>query len=212
MDWSNKTKPHIRTEILKNLDLYEKNIKKNGYNFEVNLYEEYFKIFKKRNKPIKNLNKKNKDIFIKHLDNDLFYDNFPTQAHSMDNISMHNSIESRMPYVNDHFYNLRNRMSKNFLIKNGLAKYILRDIFKNNLPKSVLFNSEKTGFYLPLRECVNLRSKKFINTIIKNKFLNKIIKLNVLRKKIIDKNLTQQDEKFIFLLYNAATFMKLNSK
>ena len=117
-----------------------------------------------------------------------------------------------MPYVNDHFYNLRNRMSKNFLIKNGLAKYILRDIFKNNLPKSVLFNSEKTGFYFLLRECVNLRSKKFINTIIKNKFLNKIIKLNVLRKKIIDNNLTQQDEKFIFLLYNAATFMKLNSK
>jgi asparagine synthase (glutamine-hydrolysing) len=212
MDWSNKTKPHIRTEILKNLDLYEKNINKNGYNFEVNLYKKYFKIIKKRKKPLKILNKKTNDIFIKHLDNDLFYDNFPTQAHSMDNISMHNSIESRMPYVNDHFYNLRNRMSKNFLIKNGLAKYILRDIFKNNLPKSVLFNSEKTGFYLPLRECVNLRSKKFINTIIKNKFLNKIIKLNVLRKKIIDNNLTQQDEKFIFLLYNAATFMKLNSK
>lgn len=51
-----------------------------------------------------------------HLDNDLFYENFPQQSHTMDNISMHNSIESRMPYVNDHFYNLRNRMSKNFLI------------------------------------------------------------------------------------------------
>lgn len=212
MDWENKTKIHVRTEILKNLELYEKNVNKNGYNFEANLYEKYFKILKKRKKPLKVLNIKNKDFFIKHLDNDLFYDQFPTQAHSMDNIAMHNSIESRMPYVNDYFYNLRNRMSKDFLIKNGLAKYILRDAFKNKLPNSVLFNSEKTGFYFPIRECINFKSKKFINQIVKNKFLNKIIKLDILKNKIKNNDLTQQDEKFIFLLYNAATFMKLNSK
>ena len=102
-------------------------------------------------------------------------------------------------------------MNKSFLIKNGLAKYILRDIFLGKIPKQILLNPEKTGFFLPLNETVNLESKKFIKTILECKFLNKIIKLNNVKKILIDKNLSQQDQKFIFLLYNAALFIKLYS-
>ena len=123
---------------------------------------------------------------------------------------MHNSIESRMPFLNNNFFNLRSRLSKNFLIKKGYAKYILRDIFKNKIPKQILFNSEKTGFFLPLDEATNSKSKLFFKTIFESKLLRKIIKMNILKDKIFSKNLNQQDQKFIFLLYNSSIFLNIN--
>ena len=125
---------------------------------------------------------------------------------------MHNSIESRMPYLSDHFYNFRNTINKNFLIKKGLAKYILRDAFKYYVPNSILFNSEKTGFFLPLKETINFKSKKFLNVIFKNDYLKKIIDLNLLKKNILKNKLSQQEQKFVFLLYNAAVFLKFYRK
>ena len=207
--WKKNTRPFIRTEVLKNFDLFKKSYKKNSYNFESDIYEKFFKFKKNIKKPVKILSKKNKDFFISHLDNDLFYDNFPSQAHSIDNISMHNSIESRAPFVNHYFYNLRNNMSKNFLVKNGLAKFILRDIYKNKIPEMIILNPNKTGFYLPLAEFLNLKSKKIFNFIFMNKFLKKIIKLNLIKKKYYNGRLSQQDQKFVFHLYNIAIFMKI---
>ena len=43
-------KPHIRTEILKNLNLFKNNLKGNSYNFETNIYDKYFKIKIKKDK------------------------------------------------------------------------------------------------------------------------------------------------------------------
>ncbi len=209
--WEKTTKPHIRTNILKNLDLYENNVRKIGYNFETDIYRKYFKLLKthpsKKKKKITSSN----DVFIDHLNNDLFEETLPAQTHTIDNISMHNSIESRMPFLNDNFLNLRNMISKNFLIKDGYAKYILRDIFKNKIPKKILFNSEKIGFFIPLDETIDFKSKKFLKVIFKCQFLKKVIKIDILKKKIYADSLSQQDQKFIFLLYNAASFLKLNS-
>ena len=209
MCWERNTKPFVRTEVLKNFNLFKKSFGKNSYNFENDIYENYFKVKKKIKIIKKKTRKKNKDTFINHLDKDLFYDNFPVQAHSTDNISMHNSIESRAPFANHYFYNLRNNMSKSFLVKNGLNKFILRDIYKKKIPKEILFNPNKIGFFVPLSEVLNLKSKKFYNVIFKNAYLKKIIKLNLIKKKYINNQLTQQDQKFIFYLYNIATFMKL---
>ena len=208
--WNLKTKPYVRTTILKNIKLFKKNLLKNGYNFETNIYDQYFKIKIKKNKVIND--KSLKDIFIKHLDNDLFYDTLPAQTHSIDNITMHHSIESRMPFLSDELLDLRNSFHKSFLIRNGLAKYILRDTFRSNIPKKIIFNPEKIGFFLPINETIDYKSKKFFNVIFKNDYLNKIINLKFIKKKIFAGNLTQQDQKFIFLLYNAASFMNLYSK
>ena len=125
---------------------------------------------------------------------------------------MYNSIESRMPFLTSDFYNFRNKLSKIFLIKHGLAKYILRDVFKYKLPNSILFNPEKTGFFLPVKEILNLKSEKFKQKIFKNKFLKKIINMKIIKKKINSNKFSQQDQKFLFLLYNAASFMNYYSK
>ena len=208
--WNDVTRPHVRTGILKDVNLFNKNLRNNAFNFETDTYKKYFRLHKKNKKNLYKINEK-KDLFIDHLDNDLFLGTLPAQTHTVDSISMHHSLESRMPLLNDNLYIFRNQISKNFLIRNGMAKYILRDTFKKKLPKKILFDSEKTGFFLPLKETINFKSKKFINIIFQNEYLNKIIKIDTLKKKLNSGNLSQQDQKFIFLLYNAASFLKLNT-
>jgi len=206
-EWSHVTKIKIKTPELKNIKKFEYILKKYGFNFEIIKTKQYFKTLKIKS-PLKN---KIKDIFIENLDDDLFFGNLPSQTHNIDSITMHNSVESRMPFLNSELYNFRNKISKNFLIKNGLAKYILRDCFKEKLPKSIIFDSNKVGFYLPTREIINLKSKKVMNIIFDNKFFKKNINLAKLKKKIELNILTQQDQKFIFSLINVGIFLKLYS-
>ena len=208
-EWTKFTKPHIRTEILKNLDLFKNNLKTNNYDFETNTYDKYFKIKIKKTK--KRFKKYSKDLFLNHLDRDLYMDMIPAQTHTIDSVTMHHSIESRMPYLSHELYEMKNQFRKSFFISNGVAKYILRDSFKNNIPKEIALNTEKTGFFLPLINAIHYKNKKNFKIIEENKFLRRLINIKFLKEKIKKNKLNHQDQKFIFSLYNAAIFLKIYS-
>tara|TARA_B110000971_G_scaffold96370_1_gene99105 strand:- start:10575 stop:12419 length:1845 start_codon:yes stop_codon:yes gene_type:complete len=207
LEWEKNTKPFIRTNILKNFKEYKKMTKDKKSGFHESL--EYLKFFKKE---IKFKNFKNKiyshDHFINHLNKDLFEDSVPAQVHSIDNISMYYSIESRAPYLSRNLFDLRNKTNKNFLIKNGISKYILRNAFKKEIPNSIIHDKEKIGFYSPLNETINLKNKKIVNLILNNSITKKYLNKDLIKSKINDNDLSHQDEKFIFGILNIALFLK----
>ena len=170
---------------------------------------EYLKFFKKeiRSKNLKNKNY-SQDQFINHLDRDLFEDSIPAQLHSIDNISMYYSIESRAPYLSKNLFDLRNETNKNLLIQNGISKYILRNAFKKEIPNSIMYEKEKIGFYSPLNETINLKNKKITNLILNNSITKKYLNKDLIKSKIDNNNLSHQDEKFIFGILNIALFLK----
>ena len=111
-EWEKNTKPFIRMDILKDLKKFKKILKSKNSTFHEN--EDYEKYFKKKSN-IKNIKNKtySDDYFINHLNKDLFEDSIPSQLHSIDNISMHYSIESRAPYLSRNFFDIRNKINKN---------------------------------------------------------------------------------------------------
>ena len=121
---------------------------------------------------------------------------------------MYYSIESRAPFLSKNLFDFRNTLRKNFLIRDGIAKFILRDAFKKEIPSKIINNKEKTGFYLPLDETLNFRSKKIQNLILNNSVTKKYLKRDVIKKKINDETLSHQDEKFLFVLLNISLFLK----
>jgi asparagine synthase (glutamine-hydrolysing) len=181
----------------------------NGKNPTFHESSEYLKFFKTK---IISKNLKNKryshDHFINHLDKDLFEDSIPAQVHSIDNISMYYSIESRAPFLSKNLFDLRNKTNKNLLIRNGFSKYILRNAFKNEIPNSIIYEKEKIGFYSPLNETINLKNKNIINLILNNPVTKKYLNKDLIKNKIKSKNLSHQDEKFIFGILNIALFIK----
>ena len=201
------TKPFVRSNILKNFNDYKKLLKSKNPTFHEN--EEYKKYFinKQTSKNLKNFNY-SKDYFFNHLNKDLFEDSIPAQIHSIDNISMYFSIESRAPYLSKNLFDFRNKINKNLLIKNGIAKYVLRSAFKNQLPKKIINQREKIGFYSTLNETINLKNKEVLNLILNNPITKKYLNRNLIQKRIMDNNLNHQDEKFLFSVLNIAVFIK----
>lgn len=202
-DWEINTRPYIRLDVLKNFKKFKNNL--NPTLYETKYYSKFFK-----EKKFENLKKQNyeKDFFLNHLNKDLFADSLPAQLHSIDNISMYYSIEARAPFLFQNLFDFRNKFKKSFLIRNGIAKYLLRNSFKNNLPKSVIFEKEKIGFYSTLNETINLKSKKIRNLILNCSITKKYLNKNLIKSIIDNRNLNHQEEKFIFSLINIAIFSK----
>ena len=138
----------------------------------------------------------------------MFEDSIPAQIHSIDNISMYFSIESRAPYLSKNLFDLRNKFNKNLLIRYGIAKYVLRDAFKNEVPKKIINEREKIGFYSTLNETLNLKNKKVLKLILDNPVTKKYLKRNLIQEKILNNDLNHQDEKFIFSILNIAILLK----
>ena len=121
---------------------------------------------------------------------------------------MYFSIESRAPYLSQNLFDFRNKLNKNLLINDGKAKFVLRNAFKKKLPKKIVNEKEKIGFYSTLDETLNLKNKEILNLILNNTISKKYLKRNLIRRKIIQDNLSHQDEKFIFSILNIAIFLK----
>ena len=67
--------------------------------------------------------------------NELNHEIVPTILYSDDLNSMMYSIENRSPFLDKELVEFISSVDSSFLIKNGLAKFILRESMKNLLPK-----------------------------------------------------------------------------
>jgi len=206
-EWEENTKPFIRMDILKNLKKFKKMSKEKNSTFYEN--KEYLKFFRKKtNLEEAKSQRHSSDDFINYLNKDLFEDSIPAQLHSIDSISMYYSIEARAPFLSKKLFDLRNKVNKNLLIQKGLAKYILRNAFKKEVPESIINEKEKIGFYVPLNETVNFKNLKITNLILNNPITKKYLNRGLIKNKIYKKNLTHQEEKFIFAILNIALFLR----
>jgi len=67
----------------------------------------------------------------------------------VDRASMHYSLETRVPYLDHRVVEFALNLSPNLKYKNGISKYILKQILFQYIPKQ-LFDRPKQGFAIPL--------------------------------------------------------------
>jgi asparagine synthase (glutamine-hydrolysing) len=72
----------------------------------------------------------------------------------VDHMSMANSLEVRAPFLDRTLFNAAAQLPDKFLIKDGVGKYLIREMMKNELPEAV-FNHPKQGFNIPLYKYQN---------------------------------------------------------
>jgi asparagine synthase (glutamine-hydrolysing) len=77
-----------------------------------------------------------------------------------DRNSMRFSIESRVPFLEPDLISFICQLPPEYKFKNGYTKYILRESFKSELPKEILWQKNKLGFAAPekslLKELFNI--------------------------------------------------------
>ncbi len=104
------------------------------------------------------------DIYLKKAEklpllHKLQYVNFMTYLPGdlnvkMDRMSMANSLETRSPFLDTEVLEFAAALPPEFKIKKGISKYILREAYKDMLPKKII-GGRKHGFGIPLAAWFN---------------------------------------------------------
>jgi len=90
-----------------------------------------------------------------------------------DRASMANSVEVRMPFLDNDVRLFSLALNTDHKIRNSNSKSILRDSFKNLIPKSIIEQSYKQGLTQHKFDLNNKKYTNFINNIInQNNFIN----------------------------------------
>ncbi|MBM6618918.1 asparagine synthase (glutamine-hydrolyzing) [Bacillus suaedaesalsae] len=67
-----------------------------------------------------------------------------------DKMSMANSLELRVPFLDKHVFEVASRLPSEYKIREGTTKWVLRKAFEGTVPQHVL-NRRKLGFPVPIR-------------------------------------------------------------
>ena len=202
---------YIRNPLLKNFKEYSNNYE----NLNV-IYNSYNINFLKKNNKVNLKNYLNSDFFSKNLlknkmYNEIFYETTPFILNQNDSVSGFNSIENRSPFLNSEVVNNGFGLSSNIMIKNGYNKYILREAFKNILPKKIYMSREKKGFNGNIKSIFDFNSPGIKGKILfKKSPVYDIVEYNYVKSLLEKKFLTNSESKNLFSVINIKFFLEKN--
>ncbi len=90
------------------------------------------------------------DLLRNRMLNELFREVIPVVLHEDDLNAMFFSIENRSPFLDRDLAEFCNRIPSKYLIRDGIAKIILRDAVRGIVPDKVVDNRRKVGFNAPI--------------------------------------------------------------
>ena len=207
--WEKNQKPYIRSKEYRNFEIVKKFARKNNTlhsfheDFQLSQYFKKKHKFKKRNY--------SKNFMHNAIINDIKHYSLPSQLEYADNISMYYSLEARSPFLSKEILKLSNSFPDTFFFKNGYPKAVLREAMKSIMPKKIIKNLNKVGFYISFfdfflkKEIIEI--KKIINN---SEILKKIIKKDKIQILLKKNEIQHSESKFLFSLLNIAIIENLN--
>ncbi|MEO8665595.1 MAG: asparagine synthase (glutamine-hydrolyzing) [Ignavibacteria bacterium] len=115
----------------------------------------------------------------------LQHQGFSQILHYEDHSSMQSSIEMRSPFIDYRLIELAFTLPTEKKIDHGVTKKILREVFKDKLPDSIINNYRKIGFATPFEDWMNEPgTKTFIDNVLNSRSFSdrKIFKAAKIRK------------------------------
>lgn len=126
-----------------------------------------------------------------------------------DKMTMANSLELRVPFLDKKIADLSQTIPEKFKYKGGKTKYILRKAMESVLPKQTA-ERKKLGFPTALRHWLREKPEAFLSTIIKNKYINEHFKIGFIKhlfKEHADG--TADNSRKIYILYILALWYNI---
>jgi asparagine synthase (glutamine-hydrolysing) len=207
-DWQKYTSNYIRNPLLKDPDLYtiSPNAREHVFDnsrefldyllvgFSEEFTEEFFCDSLLRNRMI----------------NELFHEATRVILHEDDLNSMFYSIENRSPYLDSRLFNFMYSVPSEHLIKEGYAKYLLRESMRGILNDHVRLDRRKRGFNASINSLVDFNDKEVIGYLLdeRARVFDILDRSKVERLFSLDP-VPNHYSKFIFSFINARIFLEL---
>ena len=117
-----------------------------------------------------------------------------------DKMTMANSLELRVPFLDIEVANLARILPDNFKWRGGITKYLLREAFREKIPESTR-NRKKLGFPTPIRDWFDKDRTDTYEIILNNEYIKTKMNLEYI-KDLIEKHIskTVDNSRKIYLL------------
>jgi asparagine synthase (glutamine-hydrolysing) len=142
--------------------------------------------------------------------NELFREVIPVVLHEDDLNSMYFSIENRSPFLDRNLAEFCNRIPSKFLIRDGLAKTILRDAMRGIVPDKVIDNRRKVGFNAPILDLLDVHDPYVRETVLSPSPIFNYIRKEKIEELLEKSDLTNGESLFLFYFLSSKFFLELN--
>ncbi|MGD0534550.1 MAG: asparagine synthase (glutamine-hydrolyzing) [Methanoregula sp.] len=139
------------------------------------------------------------DLLRNRMLNELFREVIPVVLHEDDLNAMYFSIENRSPFLDRELAEFCNRIPTKYLLRDGIAKIILRDAMRGIVPDKVVDNRTKIGFNAPIFDLLDVKDPK-----IRAEVLNESPIYDYIRREKIDLLMNKsylENHESLFLFY-----------
>jgi len=143
--------------------------------------------------------------------NELNHEAIPVILHEDDLNCMYHSIENRSPYLDHELMEYAYKIPQEYLMRDGMAKVILRDSMKGILNDKVRLDRHKKGFNASIHSLINFENKQVNEMLLDNSPIYEILRKDKIEKALKDKNPNNSFSKFLFYFLNSKIFIDQRS-
>ena len=204
--WNKYQKKIVRNPYLKDPNLYLKNPKFRDHNFLNN--DLFASCMNDKWKESFNENDYVESLLRNRMLNEMFVETVPVILHEDDLNAMYFSMENRSPFLDSTLFELAYSIPSQFLIKDGVAKAVLRDAMQGIVPDLILQERRKVGFNAPIMDLLNLNDPDTRSYLLDDSEVYKLVKKTKVEKILKEKNFPNSISKFLFNFLNTKMFLE----
>jgi asparagine synthase (glutamine-hydrolysing) len=204
--WERVVKPIVRNPFLRDPDRF---IQNPGFRDHIYLGWEEFAAFLKTEWSEAFAETQYTDHVLRNrMMNEMFHECTPVMVHDDDLNAMFFSIENRSPFLDRDLFEFCNRIPTRHLIKNGMAKVILRESMRGIVPDCILNNPVKVGFNAPIFDFLDVKDPEVRSYVLDESPIFDHIRRDKIEQLMGKSDLPNSESKFLFYFLSSKMFLE----
>lgn len=140
--------------------------------------------------------------------NELLHEATPVILHEDDLNAMYYSIENRSPFLDRELFEWSLKIPTRYLVRDGMAKAVLRDAMRGIVPDAVLDNRRKVGFNAPIFDFLAINDPAVRAELLADSPVFEHLNRDAIITLIEKAHLPNSESKFLFNFINAKLFLE----
>lgn len=148
------------------------------------------------------------DLLRNRMLNELFHESVPVILAEDDLNAMTYSIENRSPFLDRSLFEFAMEVPTRWLVRDGMAKAVLRDSMRGIVPERVLDNRRKVGFNAPVNSLLAADDPEVRAYLLDDSPIFEHVKRERIEPLLGERDLPNSRSKFLFNFINAKMFLE----
>ncbi len=204
-NWTRQLKPFVRNPFLQDPNRF---VKMPTFRDHIYLEADRFSNYLERpfSEPFNEANYHSVP-FRNRMLNELFHESVPVIMHEEDMNAMSFSIENRSPYLDRHLMEFTSKIPSSLLVRNGIAKAVLRESVRGIAPDAVLDNPRKVGFNAPISDLLDLDDPGVRAEVLEDSPVFDLVRRSAVEELLDNRELRNSESKFLFSFLGTKIFL-----